>query len=183
MATVTIDCACPGGRHPEGDTITLRDRLDFRTATTIRKSIALGSDDGTPLGAAEVLAILTEGYVLYGIEAWTLVDDRGKPLPVTRSSIRDRILDSPTAYVSATMIGDAADDLYGPQVLLPLLARASISSPPLPTEPSMSPKPGPAKLPRPSKRSSTSTTRTDGIEATSPSLAGVSSSSPSLTSA
>lgn len=174
---VPIPCPC-GGRHPGGDTVVLRDRLDFRSATTIRKAIALAHENGIT-DPAEILALMTEWYCLLGIEAWTVTDSRGKPLPVTRDTIRSVLLENPAAADATDILVDAADGLYMEQVLLPLLARASKSSPPMPMGPSTSaPTAFPVKRPRPSKRSSTTSTRTDGTETTSSLPGGASSTSP-----
>ena len=177
---VHIACICEptddGPRHPDGDTVTLRDKLDFFRATAIRKGLSfVESDDDEGGRAAEVLARLTEGYLLFGIERWTVVDGKGKTLPVGHSAIRARLLENPTA---AGIVADAADELYQEAILLPLVARASTSSPPSPTNGSTSPPTVLSrKRPKPSKRSSTSTSPTAATEATSSSLVGVSNSS------
>jgi hypothetical protein len=183
---VQIDCPCApradgSPRHPEGDEVTLRETLDFRSVTAIRHGISLLEREEGNAYTAEILAVLTEGYVLHGIEAWTLVDDHGKPLPVSRQAIRDAVL----ADVGiASVVGDAADTLYGEKVLLPLLARASRSSQPSPTGRLTSPPTASqTRRPRPSRPSSTSTSPTAATVATSKSLDGVSSSWPSSESA
>jgi len=185
---IKIACPCPpradgDTRHPDGDTVTLRDRLDFRSATTIRKAVSMLGEDG-PVESAEVLAVMTEWYLLLGIEAWTLVDDRGKPVPVTRPAIRERLLENDDAYASVTDLADAADGMYMKLVLLPLLERASRSSPPTPTDASTSaPTALPPKRPKPSRPSSTTSTRTDGTAMTSTSPGGASSTSQNAASA
>jgi hypothetical protein len=176
---VQIGCVCPGSPH-EADRITLRDKLDFHTATTIRKALAMVENDDPRSRTAEVLAVLSEFYVLMGIRSWTLVDDKGKPLEVSQSAIRAHVLESPDVDV----VIEAADDLYNEAILLPLLARVAKSSPPTPTDESTSPPmDSPPKLPKPSRRSSTSTTQTVGTETTSLSLVGVSNISQSSQSA
>jgi len=183
---VQITCLCPpkdeAVRHPDGDTITLRDKLDFFRATAIRKGLSfIESDDDEGGRAYEVLARLTEGYLLFGIERWSLVDEKGKAVPLSHSNIRSRLLEN---FEAAGKVADAADELYAKAILLPLMAGASTSSPPTPTNGSTSPLTVlPKKSPKPSKRSSTSTTQTGGTEATSSSLAGVSSTSQSSESA
>jgi hypothetical protein len=186
---VTIKCICPerGGelRHPDGDTVTLRDKLDFHSATTIRKALTLVENDDPRTRPAEILAVLSEFYVLYGVTSWTLVDDKGKPLPVSHAAIRELLFESP----DIDTIIDAADDLYNAAILLPLLVRASTSSPPKPTpkpdeaSSTSAPKDSTPKRPKPSKLSSTSTTQTVVTEATSLSLVGVSNGSLSSESA
>jgi hypothetical protein len=183
---VDIDCVCPTRaagepRHPAGDTVTLRETLDFRSVTAIRHGISFLENDGTDAYTAEVLAVLTEGYVLHGIESWSLLDEKGKPLAVSRAAIREHIL---TRVDVASVLGDAADELYGEKVLLPLLVRASKSSLPTPTAPSTSrPKDSQARRPKPSKPSSITTTPTVVTVTTTGSPVGDSSFSPSSESA
>jgi hypothetical protein len=185
----TITCPCPPradgtARHPNGDTIRFLDRLPFRSIETIHHALSLVAIDDDRPDAATNLAVLTEYYVLLGIESWSLVDEKGKPMPVTRAMIRSRLLENPEAEEQALAIADFADGIYSVQVLRPLMQRASRSSKPTPTESSTSPSTGSVeRRPKPSKRSSTSTSRTDATEATSTSLDGVSGSSQSLGSA
>ena len=165
MNPVRVACLC-GGRHPDGDTITLRERLDFRSMMTVRNAVALA----LPAEAAEILAIISEQFVLLGIEKWTLVDANGKPTPVNRQTITDRLL---ADVLAAADVAEAADELYGERYLLPLLNRVSSSSPPGPTAGSTSATNGSAPRHRtPSRRSSTSTSQTDATGTTTPSPAG-----------
>jgi hypothetical protein len=179
---VQIRCICPIEDKHDHDTITLRDKLDFVTATAIRKGLAfIESDDDEGGRAAELLARLTEGYLLFGIIGWTVVDEKGKRLPVSHAAIRERLLSD---FAAAEDVADAADSLYSEAILLPLLARASKSSPPTPTKDSTYPLTAFPKKPRkPSRRSSTTSTPTDATETTSSSLVGVSSGSLSSESA
>lgn len=185
---VPITCPCPGSPHPEGDTVVLRDKLGYHEAMTIRKAIALAreeADAGSERAiAAEILATLSEFYVLMGVESWTLVDGKGVPLPMSKANIRTVLFESP----DVDLLVDAADALYNEAILLPLLARANPSSPPMPTRSpatgsSTSATASPTTLQRQSKPSSTTTSRTDGIETTTLSPVGASSSSPSSLSA
>lgn len=164
---VEIPCPCPpkGGetRHPDGDTVTLKETLDFRSVTAIRTNIGL-LEDGHDIG--DIMAVLTEGYLIHGIESWSLVDEKGKALPVTRANINDVIL---TRIDVASVLGDAADDAFGEKVVLPLLNRAVNSLPPTPTEPTSAPSQastGSSARPKRSKPSSTTTSQTDGIGST-----------------
>lgn len=175
-----LRCPCPGTPH-ESDTVTLRDRLDFRSITTIRKAMGLVDTDDEEVRNAQLLATCTEFYMLLGITAWTFVDAKGKPLPVSHAAIREVLFTAEDVEA----VSGVAETLYNPVVLLPLLNRASASSPPMPTNGSTS-----ATLtdirprrPKPSKRSSTTTTRTVATETTSLSLVGGSSSSPNSVSA
>jgi hypothetical protein len=154
---VTIECICPpradgSPRHPAGDTVTLRERLDFRAALTARNTMVLLKTEDPDASTAEILAALTETYLLVGIEAWSVTDAKGKPVEPTKAAIREMLLSRPD---TAMTVGNAADELYSAAVILPLVALAQNSSPPTPTNGSTSaPKPSSAKRPRPSKQSS-----------------------------
>ncbi len=159
------------------ETVTLRDRLDFLQATTITKAVALIDNDDPETRAARVLATLSQFYVLEGVSAWTLKDDRGRPLPVTTANIRSHLLTSPDVGI----LVEAADELYQEQILLPLLRRAQSFSPTSPTNGSTSVTPRGAKRPRkPSKPSSITRIPTDATGETSSSPDGAYSSSQSL---
>ena len=188
---VKIPCGCPGRPH-DSDTVTLRDRLDFRQAASIKGDIVVFKLDTPDATAGETLAMLSEGYIVHGIAAWSFVDEKGKPLPVTRTNIRERVLEAPDLD-TPMLLADAADDLYAEAVMRPLLGLASPSSPDTPTASSTSPEPSPSETAskstspisplRQSKRSSTTTTPTDGTETTTASPDGDSKSSPSSVSA
>lgn len=190
----TIDCICPpkadGEARHANDTVTFKASLGFVEATAIRKKMTWGaveSDDDQARGAL-ALAYLVEAYLLFGIESWTLVDAKGKPVPVSHAAIREHILSNPLV---AGVLGDEADELYNEVILLPLLARGSTSSPATPTRSTPSPAPestsaptaSPTPLRKPSKRSSTTTSPTAATATISGSPDGDSSSSPNSASA
>ena len=181
---VPIRCVCPpkadGSPRHEGDTVTLRDTLGFVATQTARNAIHLARSDakeqGVDLDAAYALAVLTEQYLMLGIAAWSLVDEKGKPSPVNRATIR-AFMEDPDADDVVTFVADEADGLYAGKVMLPLLRTASSSSPRTPTA-STSPTPGSGKAPaKPSRPSSISTIPTAGTARTSRSRGGDSSSS------
>ena len=181
---VPIRCVCPpkadGSPRHEGDTITLRDTLGFVATQTARNAIHLARSDakeqGVDLDAAYALAVLTQQYLVLGIESWTLVDEKGKAVPVNRGSIAV-FLEDPEADDVVSLVSDEADGLYAKKVMLPLLKTASPSSPATPTA-STSPTPGNGKAPaKPSRPSSISTIPTADTARTSKSLDGDSSSS------
>jgi hypothetical protein len=177
---MNIECICPPRadgeiRHPAGDTVTLRERLDFRAALTARNTMLLLKTEDPDASTAEVLAALTETYLLVGIESWSIVDAKGKPVEPTKTAIREFLLAHPNIAMS---VGNAADELYSESVILPLLALAQTSSPPMPTRESTSPpRPSSGKRRRPSKPSSITPFPTDATATTSPLPAGASSSS------
>ena len=160
---VTIPCPCPpkasGEPRHDQDTVTFRDRLDFRAGMVIRKALDIVRTEDEGAGAAEVLAAMSEHYMLEGISAWTLTDDKGKRVEVDKPAIR-RFINDHDELVFEHLV-DVVDDLYKEQVLFPLVRKAQASSQPSPTEPSTSAPSGSEETPRkPSRRSSTSTTRT-----------------------
>lgn len=176
---VRINCPCPpkadGGTRHDADTVTLRDRLDFHGAISTRNQIAMLYLEDAAASAGEVLAVLSESYILFGVESWTLVDEKGKAIIVTRPAIREHLLGAPE---SIGELIEAADELYAPQVMLPLLAAAQKSSPPSPIKRSTSAKKASGTPhPTPLKRSSTTTTPTGDTGTTSASPDGGSSSS------
>ena len=173
----TIECVCPPKagetRHPQGDTVTLRAKLDFRSALTARNTVVVLKAEDPDASTADILAALTEVYLLVGIESWSLSDERGKAVPVSRVAIRALMDDHPEA---AMTIGDEADEMYSEAVIAPLVARAQTSSPLTPMAASTSATNGSSpKRPKRSRPSSISTTPTDGIERMSASPAGGSS--------
>lgn len=204
-----IDCICPPKadgepRHPDGDTVELRERLDFFSARAISQAVAAARLDGED--DAYLAAILSEQGILYGVKSWTVVapDDRGKvrPVEVSRPAIRRYLLAN---VLASAVVGDEADKLYV-DVIVPLVALALGSSLPTPTTPSISPtstasstqssrsttptatssdheiKNGVSRTrrPKPSRPSSTTTSQTGGIVTITPLPDGVSSFSPSL---
>lgn len=166
-----IECICPptagGEKRHERDRIDLRPTLGFSDVNTIRMALGVMYTDDPDAGLADVLGVLQERYVLHGIESWTLVDEHGDAVPVTKATIRERLL---THHAVATQVADVADDLYREAVTLPLLLRAVSSSQPGPTDASTSAPNGSSATPRPmpSSPSSISTTPTDDTEATGP---------------
>lgn len=156
---VTIPCPCPpkadGTARHASDTVTLRDTLDFRTRLTLRQTVRWAKTANDDLTEGEVLAQLTEAYLLHCIDAWSLLDDKGKALPPSRANIREVLLEHDQASM---IVADGADGLYSEVVLLPLLTGASKFSPDLPTDASTSPTTGGPTPQKPSKRSSTTTT-------------------------
>ncbi len=161
-----VRCICPptpagDTRHPDGDRVELRERLDFRSALTARNTIALLKQDDPDVQPPEILAALTEVYLERGIRTWTMVGPRGKPVEVSKDAIRRLMDEHPDVAMD---IGDAADELYTEAVILPLVQRAQTSSPGTRTNGSTSPTTGSSQpRPKPSKRSSISTTPTDAI--------------------
>ena len=125
---ITFPCICPETPH-ETDTVTLREKLDFFGASAVRNAVIVLKMTKPRAGTAETMAVLAEQYLLRGIESWTLVDDKSKPVPVDDETIAAFM----NHHVDAAMlISDTADALYQ-EVMLPLLLRALTPSQPSPT--------------------------------------------------
>jgi len=152
---VTIPCICPPKadgepRHAQ-DTVVFRDAFPPRARRALIYDLSL-NEDGT---AGDKLALLNEGYIVRGVESWTLVNEKGKAVPVTPATITEHLLDRADVY---DLLAKVADDLYTEVVLLPLLLGASSFSPPTPTVAQTSAASnGQTHQRKPSKRSSTST--------------------------
>lgn len=183
---IPINCPCPPTadgaiRHPAGDTVTLLNPLPFRKRIALRQTVRWAKEQMPDATDGELLAVLTEAYCLHCISAWTLVDEKGKAVPPSHAAIEAFLEEHDE---QSLVVADAADVLYSPVVLLPLLKGASTSSPPTRTDAPTSPtKAGPTPLRKPSRRSSTSTTQTADTATTPRSPAGASRSSRSSASA
>lgn len=162
MNDVTVTCLCPpdGTRHPDGEVVTFRETIDFRTASIARKSVEWLRYEDPEADVPEVLAVLSEFYLLHCIERWTIRDAKGKPVEVSKAAVREYVLPNATA---AFDLAEAADELYQEVILLPLVARASKSSPPTLTNGSTSPPKPSGRSRKPLKPSSTVNTPTVAI--------------------
>jgi hypothetical protein len=152
--------------------VNLREKLDLKSGMAVQRLVIEANSATRKADLADLTGILAEGYLLYGVESWTLVDEAGALVPCTRDTIRSKLLND---FELAAPIADAADGLYMSAVILPLVTKAQRSSPTTPTNGSTSPPPvGTPKPPKRSKPSSTITSLTDVTETTSVSHAGVS---------
>lgn len=121
METVPVrfrDCSCPGTPHPEGDIAELRPYLDYPGGAEALAAIQLVGDDVARFG--EVLGPV---FIRRGVVAWNLLDEDGDPVPVTREAL------DALRWEDAYELADRADDLYGGQVLAPLVKRIPTPSP------------------------------------------------------
>jgi hypothetical protein len=183
---VQIPCICPSKPH-EQDSVFLRPRLGLAGGVALQslfKELFEESVKHKNFNSGKLSGLLTEGYLLNGIESWTLVDEAGKDLPLTDENISDKLLSD---FEIASPIADKADDLYYDAVLAPLVERLNNFSTTLQTKRSTSAtKRSRAKTARPRsrstspsskpltplKQSSTSTTQTDSTGTTLVALAG-----------
>jgi hypothetical protein len=161
-----IGCICPpksdGQPRHISDKVTFREKMPFLGGLAARNEMSVLMNEDPEASAGERLAVIGPLFLFYGIEDWTLRDDKNKDVEVSRSAIRALLEDHPN---EGQDLVTEANRLYLKAVLDPLADRASSSSPPTSTSVSTSPTTGssPTPLKRP-KRSSTSTTQTGGTE-------------------
>lgn len=136
---VTVACPCPGTPHPDGDTVTLRDKPTLEMGTTSLGWASQQASDGKPTtGHISVL------YVREGILSWTFLEEDGTHKPVNAETLDWFVDDFALAYP----VAEKAAELYTDAIFAPLLAqmnkssaktaRPRRSSQPGPTDPSTS---------------------------------------------
>lgn len=119
METIAVrfrDCSCPGTPHPDGDVAQLRPYLDYPGGAEALAGIA--SLDGDMARMAQVVGPI---FIRRGVVAWNVVDDDG-PVPVTPEAL------DALRWEDAYELADRADDIYGGQVLAPLVKRQAAST-------------------------------------------------------
>jgi len=174
-----IDCICPprdgAVRHPDGDSVTLRERLDFFGAQAAQNAVYVLKSEDPDASTGDILAAMTESYLLSGIESWSVVDADGKPVEPTKPAIRKYLFAN---FAVAMVVAQEADTKYRSDVIDPLVKMVEDSSASTPTEPSTSPTSGSDDTNQNhSSPSSISTIQTVDTETTSLSPVGASSSS------
>ena len=107
------DCSCPGNPHPDGDIAELRPFLDYAGGAEALAAIGSLGDDTSRF--AELLGPI---FIRRGVVSWNLVDEDGEPVPLHPALEELR-------WEDAYELADKADDLYGGQVLAPLVKRMS----------------------------------------------------------
>ena len=117
------DCACPGSPHPDGDVAELRPYLDYPGGAEALQSVTDVDEDGnsTLADVREWPQRIGPVFIRRGVVAWNVVDDDG-PVPVTREALEA------LPWEDAYELADRADDLYGGQVLAPLVKRMALFS-------------------------------------------------------
>ncbi len=114
---VTIPCYCPGKPHDE-DTVTLALEVSMPLGASANAVIQGATD--AHMATGDLLSV----YLQHGVIDWTLVDAKGQPERITRESILRRLTFGHGGYE----VGEAADALYSPVVMRPLLAARAKSS-------------------------------------------------------
>lgn len=135
------DCSCPGTPHPDGDIAYLRPYLDYPGGAEALASVTnVTEDPEDPNQTVSSLADVSEWparigpvFIRRGVVGWNVEDDDG-PVPVTPEALAD------LRWEDAYELADRADDLYGAQVLAPLLRRMPTSSKDGPTSGSTRPR-------------------------------------------
>jgi hypothetical protein len=143
VAVEGVPCPCPGTPHPDGDTVSLFPKLGLHDGVYAQRKIITameGKADGD-----EVIATLMDVYCRKGVAAWTLVNDKGKALPVTPENIEAMLLSD---FSIGNVVAEAADTLYSPALIDPLRLQVVKSSRPTPTNGSTSHKIGSSPKPR-----------------------------------
>jgi len=113
---VHVPCPCPGTPHPDGDTVTLRDKPTLRMGTQVIGLSSAQAQTGLP-SAGDI----TELFVREGILAWTFVLEDGSPRPLDAEGIQWLVDDYAVAYP----IAERASELYTEVIFAPLLAQAT----------------------------------------------------------
>jgi len=118
------DCSCPGTPHPEeGDIAYLRPYLDYPGGAEALASVTNVDAEGnsTLADTSEWPVRIGPVFIRRGVIGWNVEDENG-PVPVTREALEA------LRWEDAYELADRADDLYGAQVLAPLLRRMPTSS-------------------------------------------------------
>lgn len=111
------ECRCPGTPHPEGDFAYLKPKADLLVGLTAHAVI--GSAIGDHI---EMTAALGRAYTISGLVRWDLLDEHGKPVPVTTDAIDG------LSWTEIEPVADQASLLYSEDVMRPLLERLRKSS-------------------------------------------------------
>jgi len=120
---VQIPCYCPRTPH-DYDTVTLASEVSIPLGTAAAYILQTATHTATTIGE------LSQVYLHYGVVGWSLLDDTGNPVPVNPDTVRTLL----TYDHGGMEVAEAANILYAPKVMRPLLARSAKSSPSGPTD-------------------------------------------------
>ncbi len=116
------DCRCPGSPHPDGDVAYLRPYLDYSGGAEALASVTITDGETSRLrDVNEWPEHIGPVFIRRGVVDWNVVDEDGEPVPLHPALEELR-------WEDAYELADRADDLYGGQVLAPLVKRMSMSS-------------------------------------------------------
>ena len=112
---VHLACPCPGTPHPDGDTVTLRDKPSLRMGTQALGWASSQAQNGKP-SAGDI----TELFVREGVIDWTFVLEDGSFRPIDDENMTWLLDDYTVAYP----IAEAASAIYTDIIFAPLLEAA-----------------------------------------------------------
>lgn len=135
IAVEGVPCPCPGRPHPDGDTVSLYPKMGLQDGAYAQGKIIAAMEGRAD--SDEVTALLMTLYCRKGVAAWSMVDDKGKPLEVTPEAIEQRLLSD---FSVGRVVAEKADALYSPALIDPLRIAVGKSLRPTPTNGSTSPK-------------------------------------------
>lgn len=117
VAVEGLDCRCPGGPHPDGDTVWLRAELGPEGGYAVLRAIrAAATTEFLPEN-------LGRAYAEHGIVDWTFLNDSGEVVPCTPENI------GRLSWSVIYPVAERGDVLYAEELLAPLRDRPSKSSP------------------------------------------------------
>ncbi len=130
-------CRCPGGPHGGGDWVRVFREVPIELGAAV---IVAGREAGGDAIVAE--GFMAKAFFRFGVEAWSLVDEDGDPVPITGATL------AALPFFDAYKIADVVANLHSAEILRPLLGRTSTSSPGGRTDGSTSPTPTTSRRPR-----------------------------------
>jgi len=148
---ITVPCSCPGKPHDQ-DTVSIPEVLDARLGAAGTYAIS-----NTPGIGADMEGAISDAWLHNAPRAWTFVDDKGDPLPVTIENIDARLTWNGGGYeVAEAANGLYAGDLFAPLVKrMPKPSRRGRTAPSTSATPSSGSDPESGSSPKPSLRTVT----------------------------
>lgn len=125
LVPVEVPCRCPIPEPHEFDTVYLRPRLGLAGGVAVQRAVNDFLLTNERRREDVALGSLVENYLIWGVAAWTLVDEHNKPLEVKPDTLQEQLIDD---FERAKAVADKADELYKEPVLGPLVRRTSSSS-------------------------------------------------------
>lgn len=113
MIDITVPCSCPGTPH-EQDTVSIPEVLDARLGAAGTYAVQMNSE------IADMEGGIAAAWLHNAPRAWTLIDDKGDPLPITATNIDARL----TWKNGGMEVAEKANALYAGDLFAPLVARS-----------------------------------------------------------
>ena len=108
---VTVTCPCPGTPHPDGDTVTLKDKPGLHLGATV-----LGWANRQGEANIPTIGDIMETYLREGVVDWTFTLENGDHRPCDDEGL-DWLMDD---YELAYPIANAAAEVYTEAIFRPL---------------------------------------------------------------